>query len=187
MIHFFDNFNLFIDGYLIMLYRMTGIGIIDYFIGTLLLSLAAVVVGEVCVVVAIRFNKGHIQHLTSETDRMERMSIAAYEKGDLKSYKALNKSATDSWGRQFFTLAAYSAGILWPIPFILGWMQFRFNEVNFLVAYPLRLITGETVGYLFTFFPIYILARIMFKYLRPWIPFFRKSDSTSLMKTADAH
>ena len=70
-------------------------------------------------------------------------------------------------------MAAYSAGILWPIPFVLQWMQWRFGDVQFPIALPFSVVFTDGVGYLFTFFPIYILARIIFKRMRPWLPYFR--------------
>ena len=99
--------------------------------------------------------------------------MAAYRVGDKAGYKALNKDATDVWGKQFFTMAAYSAGILWPLPFALAWMQTRFAEVEFALAFPLSLLFGKSVGYVFTFIPLYILCRILFKYLRPHLPYLK--------------
>jgi hypothetical protein len=99
--------------------------------------------------------------------------MQAYKAGDVAGYKGLNKEATDVWGRRFFTMVGYSAGILWPIPFALGWMQSRFAAVEFDLAFPLSLIFGHSVGYIFTFIPIYILCRILFKYMRPHLPYFK--------------
>ena len=99
--------------------------------------------------------------------------MAAYRAGDKRSYDALNKAATDAWGKHFFTMVAYSAGILWPIPMALGWMQTRFADVQFSLAFPLSVVFGKTVGYTFTFIPLYILCRILFKYLRPHLPYFK--------------
>ena len=87
--------------------------------------------------------------------------------------RRLNKAATDVWGKQFFTMVAHSAGILWPIPFCLGWMDLRFADVDFLVALPISLIFEHGVGYSFIFIPTYILCRILFKYMRPYLPYFR--------------
>jgi len=152
---------------------MTEHAFVDYFIGTFCLALFCVVVGEISVSLALRFNKRYIDRMTAEMDKNERLAMAAYKAGDKSGYKALNKQATDAWGRQFFTMVAYSAGILWPIPFALGWMQTRFAAVDFELAFPLSLIFGQTVGYIFTFIPLYILSRIIFKYLRPWLPYFK--------------
>jgi hypothetical protein len=139
----------------------------------LLLSLLAVVLGELSISLALRANRPYIDGLAAEADRLEKLSFEAHQAGDADGYRGFNKAATDVWGKKFFTMAAYSAGILWPIPFVLWWMQTRFDDVAFLLGFPLSLFLGDTVGYLFSFFPIYILARILFKYLRPWLPYFR--------------
>jgi hypothetical protein len=173
MVIFFDKLLTQIDGFLIFFYRMTGSPFIDYFLGTLCLSFLCVVAGEVSVSLAIRMNKRYIDQMAEEIDRKEKLSIAAYQAGDKAGYKALNKQATDEWGKHFFTMFGYSAGILWPIPFAMGWMQTRFYGVDFEVALPLSLIFGKTVGYTFTFIPLYILARIIFKYMRPYLPYFK--------------
>jgi hypothetical protein len=162
-----------IDACFIAFYRLSGIAFLDYVIGTLCVSLVAVVVGEISVSLAIRFNKKYNDRMGAEIDRVEKLSIAAYEAGDKEGYRALNKEATDAWGKHFFTMAAYSAGILWPIPFVLQWMQWRFADVTFPIAFPFSMMFEDGVGYLFTFFPIYILARIIFKRMRPWLPYFR--------------
>ena len=52
-------------------------------------------------------------------------------------------------------------------------MGTRFGEVDFLVTVPFSLLFKNGVGYPFTFIPMYILARIVFKYMRPYLPYFR--------------
>ena len=161
-----------VDAFLIFFYRLTGIPMIDYLLGTLNLCLLAVVLGELTISLGIRINRRYTDKLGAEADRMEKLSIAAYEAGDKAGYRALNQAATDSWGKHFFTMAAYSAGLFWPIPFALHWMQYRFGDVVFPVTFPFSLVT-DGVGFLFSFFPLYILARMIFKRLRPWLPYFR--------------
>jgi len=168
-----EQFYLAFDRFIIFFYRLTGIALLDYMIGTLVLSLLAVVAGEITVSIAVRVNRKYTDRMGSEAERLEKLSIAAYETGDKTGYRALNRQATDAWGKQFFTMAAYSAGMFWPIPFVLQWMQWRFGEVLFPIAFPFSLVAKDGVGYLFTFFPIYILARILFKRMRPWLPYFR--------------
>ena len=170
---FFNSFLYHADGFLIDFYRLTGHPFIDYLIGTTILAFMCVLVGEVSVSLAIRFNQRYIDEMAQEIDQKEKLSMAAYKAGDKPGYKALNKQATDAWGKHFFTMVGYSAGILWPIPFALGWMQTRFSDVDFDLAFPLSLVFGKTVGYLFTFIPLYILARIVFKYMRPHLPYFK--------------
>jgi hypothetical protein len=157
----FSDLYLQMDSLLISLYRITGYPHVDYFLGTFLLAFICAVLGEMTLTYAMRINKKYIDELNEETDRKEQLSIEAYRSGDKTSYKALNKEATDVWSRKFFTMAAYSAGMLWPLPFALGWMQTRFQSIEFPVMFPLNLLFGKTVGYLFTFIPLYILARIL--------------------------
>lgn len=161
------------DPVLIEFFRLTGYTLLDFFIGVFCLCMICVVLGELTISAAIRLNRRHLKTLKHEVSQHEALSMQAYADGDQVSYKALNKAANDAWGRYFFTMAAYSAGILWPVPFALAWMQTRFQSVEFELAFPLNLVLGNTVGYPFIFIPVYILARIVFKYLRPKLPYFR--------------
>ncbi len=68
--------------------------------------------GEVSVSLAIRFNQRYIDEMAQEIDQKEKLSMAAYKAGDKPGYKALNKQATDAWGKHFFTMVGYSAGML---------------------------------------------------------------------------
>lgn len=169
---FFEALRL-IDPILIGFFRMTGYPLIDFFTGVFCLCMTCVVLGELTISAAIRLNRKHLQDLKQEVSYKEKLSFQAYAADDRVSYKALNKAANDAWGRYFFTMAAYSAGILWPVPFALGWMQTRFQNVDFELAFPLNLVIGDHVGYPFIFIPMYILTRIIFKYLRPRLPYFR--------------
>ena len=168
-----NTLTLQVDSFLIAFYRITGDSLADYFIGTMVLCFICVVAGELSVSLAIRFNKRYLDSISREMKQKERLAFEAYAAGDKDGYKALNKEATDIWGKHFFTMAAYSAGIFWPIPFALGWMQTRFAGVEFDLAFPLSLIFGKSVGYIFTFIPLYILCRILFKYMRPHLPYFK--------------
>jgi hypothetical protein len=161
-----------LDSLLISLYRITGYPPADYFLGTFFLSLICAVLGEITLTFAIRVNKKYIDELNEEADRKEQLSIEAYRDGDKTSYKALNKAATDVWSRKFFTMAAYSAGMLWPLPFALAWMQMRFQSVEFPVMFPLDLLVGKSVGYIFSFIPLYVLSRILSSKIKNLAQFF---------------
>jgi hypothetical protein len=173
MTAFFATFFVHIDGLLIYFYRLTGYAFVDYLIGTTCLAFFCVVLGEISVSLALKFNRRYLDQMSEQMALKEQLSLQAYKAGDVSGYKALNKEATDAWGKRFFTMVGYSAGILWPIPFALGWMQTRFSEVQFDLAFPLSLIFGKSVGYSFTFIPLYILCRIGFKYMRPHLPYFK--------------
>jgi hypothetical protein len=178
MVDILNNFFVLADKFLIFFYRITGMPLADYFMGTFVLAFLGVVIGEISVSLALRFNQRYIDEMTSEMETKEKLSMAAYRAGDNAGYQALNKEATDAWGKRFFTMIGYSAGILWPIPCALGWMQTRFADVQFALAFPLSLVFGKTVGYIFVFIPIYVFCRILFKYLRPHLPYFKGVQKT---------
>jgi hypothetical protein len=162
-----------IDPLLIGFFRLTDDPMVGFLAGTFCLCMLCVLLGELTISAAIRLNRAHLQALKYEVSHKEALSMQAYAAEDRVSYKALNKAANDAWGRYFFTMTAYSGGILWPVPFALGWMQTRFQGVEFTLVWPLDLLFGDFVAYPFIFIPMYILARIVFKYLRPRLPYFR--------------
>ncbi|MFO7713223.1 hypothetical protein [Desulfosarcina sp.] len=173
MQNFFHSIYVHTDQFLIFFYRLTHIPILDFLIGTFNLACLCVIIGELSVSLALKFNKPYVDQMTTEMREKERLSMMAYQAGDKESYKALNKEATDVWGKSFFTMVAHSAAILWPLPFAMGWLGSRFAEVDFPVAAPLSFLFANGVGYMFTFIPMYILSRILFKYMRPHLPYFK--------------
>ena len=185
MVGAFNQFYFTIDGFLIVFYRFTGISLLDYYIGTFCLSMIAVVLGELTISLALRFSTKHLGQLSQRMKDKEALSIEAYERGDMEVYKSLNRQATDAWGKKFFAMMGHSAAILWPVPFALGWMQTRFSTVAFEVSFPFTLVT-DSVGYTFSFFPIYILSRIVFGQLRPWLPYFSSVHKRLMETTAQS-
>lgn len=163
---------IWIDQLLIAGYRVTGFSFVDFLLGTFWLSLWCVLVGELTLGLALKINRRYFLQMNVEMRHKEQLAITAYHAGDMTAYEALNKQATDAWGRRFFTMFGYSAGIFWPLPFALGWMQTRFAGIEFPISAALSWLFGANAGYPFVFIPLYILARIMFKYLRPHLPFF---------------
>lgn len=171
------DFLIMADQFLIQLYRITGMTILDYFLGTFLLALSAVVLGEWTLSLVLRFNRHYVDKIEDEMLRQHRLSLRALRQNDEKAYKACNHEANDAFGRYFFTMVAYSAAILWPVPFVLAWMQTRFSEVEFQLVYPVSLIWSST-GYFTVFILLYILARIVFKNIRSYLPYFREVQKT---------
>ncbi|MFZ1984447.1 MAG: hypothetical protein WAU91_08535 [Desulfatitalea sp.] len=163
-----------VDAFLMAPFRLPHDPLFGFLMGAFCLAMICVVVGELTLSAAIRMNQGHLRELKNEIAQREALSMQAYGMGDRDGYKALNKEANDVWGRHFFTMAAYSAGMLWPVPFALAWLHGRFSGVNFELAWPLSLLFGPMVGYPFIFIPLYILARILFGHLRPWLPYFHR-------------
>jgi hypothetical protein len=162
-----------VDALLIAPFRLPQDAFCGFLVGSFCLAMVCVVLGEWMLSMAIRFNQGHLRNLKEEIAQREQLSMQAYGMGDREGYQAFNKEANDAWGRHFFTMAAYSAGMLWPVPFALAWLHSRFAGVSFELAWPLSLIVGQTVSYPFIFIPMYILARILFGHARRWLPYFK--------------
>ncbi len=164
-----------IDAFLIFFYRITENSVTGYFIGTWVLSLLCVIIGEFTISLVFRFNKEYIDHDNQKMVKMQTLSVQALMAKDKMSYKACNKEANEAFGKVFFKQIALAASSLWPIPFALGWMQTRFLDVEFLL--PCRLpALGKSVGYSFTFIPMYILARILFGKIKHKLPYFKKTQ-----------
>jgi hypothetical protein len=158
-----------IDSVLICLYRITGNPLLDYFLGTFLLALSAVVIGELTISLVFRINKAHLDKLNAKMEKMNLLSMEALNAGDKENYKACNKEGNDAFGQLFFNKFGLSAASLWPIFFALAWMQDRFAEIGL----PLPLI-GLEINYFFFFLLCYILARIFFGHVKRKLPYFKK-------------
>jgi len=163
------SFNLFADQYLMAIYRITGHTFVDFLLGTFLLGMVCVVVGEFCISVVFLINRKYIDRHTGEVVRFQNLSVDALVSGNKTAYEASNKLANDAFGRVFFLQIAMSASFLWPIFFVLGWMQHRFADVSFDV-----LFTESTVGAGAVFVALYAAAFIIFKRIKYKLPYFRR-------------
>lgn len=165
-----DTLILLADRYVIELYRITGNPFMDYFIGTFLLAVISVLVGEATVMLLRRVNGFHIERLDRELNEKHELSMQSKLSGDENEYRILNREANDAFGRVFFNIFTFSAASLWAVFIVLAWMQTRFMEVEFPLPFKLPLL-GESVGYVFTFLLLYIMARIIIgnlKRLKAW-------------------
>lgn len=158
-----------LDPVFIVLYRITGNSVIDFFTGTFLVALLTVVLGEFTISIAYRVNREHLKVLNSKMVSMHNRSLDALKSGNKEKYKSSNKEANDAFGRVFFNAIALSAACLWPIFFALGWMQTRFIGIGFPVPF-----TGWEANYVVVFLAAYIICRILFGHLRPRLPYFKQ-------------
>jgi len=163
------------DPILITLYRLTGYPLVDYYLGTFLLALLTVLVGEFTISLVFRVNRRHLEKLNSDYQDLSRLSAEALKRGDKENYKACNKEGNDAFGQLFFNKFGLSAASLWPIFFALAWMQERFAEIGL----PLPWI-GWEINYFFFFLLCYILARIFFGRIKRKLPYFRGIHQTLL-------
>lgn len=156
------------DAYLLALYRVTGIESMDGLIGTFLVALLVVVIGELTISMVFQINRKHLDRLNENLKKYSELSQEALRLGDAVSYKALNKQANDAYGHVFFNKFGLSAAALWPAFFALDWMQPHFAESGIAVPfYP------SGAHYVIVFLLCYILARILFGRLKRHLPYFK--------------
>ena len=104
---------------------------------------------------------------------MHDLSLEALQAKDKVSYKVFNKKATDLWGKLNFTMMMSSVGSVLPAFFALGWMQYRFQDVEFPLPFSLPVLGDVTVGYFTLFVLCYILNKIIFRNIKGRIEYFR--------------
>ena len=164
-----------LDPYLVFLYGLTGIQSLDGLIGTFVLALAVVVIGEFTLSLVFRANRKHLDTLNSKLKKFSDLSQEALRRGDAESYKALNRQANDAYGHVFFNKFGLSAAALWPIFFALDWMQPHFSQTGIAVPfYP------PGVNYVVAFLCCYVLARIVFGRLKRHLPYFKGQQAMLL-------
>ena len=157
------------DSLMIQLYRLTGYTLVDFFLGTFVLALAAKIIGELTSSMAFLAVRQYIEKSTDEMVRFQNLSVDALTVGDGATYTACNKLANDAFGKTFFMQVSLSAALLWPVPFVLAWMQSRFSDVEFEL-----LFTDYSVGYLCIFITLYAAAYLIFKRIKYRVPYFRE-------------
>jgi hypothetical protein len=160
---------LFLDPYLIWLYRITGHARIDFILGTFTLALMAVIIGELNIALAYLVARRRIERVTDEAVRYQNLSFEALTAGDKGAYRAANRLANDAFGHSFFMQIALSAAFLWPAGFVLAWMSHRFWDLEF----PLPFIP-YSFGYIGVFLLLFIAAYFVFKPVKYRIPYFRR-------------
>jgi hypothetical protein len=158
----------YLDPGILPFYQLTGIRGLDGLIGTFVLALIVVVIGEFTISIVFRINRKHLERLNDNLKKYSELSQEALRLGDEASYKALNKQANDAYGHVFFNKFGLSAAALWPAFFALDWMQPHFAETG--IAVP-----GYSSGanYVVVFLCCYILARIVFGRLKRYLPYFK--------------
>lgn len=150
-----------IDDILMPLFRFPGGPLTGYYLGTFVLCMACVMIGEYSISIAFKLNKDKINRENRDINHFQDLSIKALKAGDKTAYKACNSIANDAFGKSFFSQITLSASSLWPLFIGLGWMQYRFSEVEFTL--PFSVFGVEfTFGYFMTFVLCYIITRIVF-------------------------
>ena len=161
----------YLDPYIQRCFGLTGVEALDGLVGTWLLVLATVLIGDATVALVYRVNRAHLERLNRNLSKYGRLSQAALRHGDEVSYKALNRQANDAYGRVFFNNFGLSAASLWPVFFALDWMQPHFAEHG--VRLPL---VPSGVNYVVVFLVVYVATRWAVGRLKRRLPWFRRAE-----------
>ncbi|UZP66101.1 hypothetical protein N1030_10745 [Desulfovibrio mangrovi] len=160
------------DAILIAPYRWFASATAGMWAGTSILSIWAIIAGELALTLIYLTNRSYYASLNTKMVKMHNLSIEAIQCKDKESFKATNKWANEYFGKMFFSHAALFAVSIWPLPFALGWMQTRFEGITIhTVPY------FETpLGYQFVMLTCYILLRLAFSKVRAHVPLLRRVD-----------
>ncbi len=111
----------------------------------------------------------HFEQVAGEAKKYQNLSMEALEAGDRPAYEAANQLANEAYSKSFFMQVALSATFFWPIFFVLGWLQYRFFELEFPIPF-----TGLSLGYIGVFILLYLLAYFLFNRLKYRLPYLRR-------------
>lgn len=174
-----ESFYTYLDPFLIFAFRLPGNAYVGYALGLVWLAFLTTLLGELSMAGVYLLNRKHLLAQKREMVSHLNLSITALAAKDKTSYKACNTIANEAFGRNFFSGIALFASSLWPVPFALGWLEFRFTTVEFTLP-----LVGA-VGSAFLFIPTYIVVRILFSKAKPYLPFF--SYMTRLLRQQEAN
>jgi hypothetical protein len=160
---------LYLDPYLIWFYRLSDSAEVNFLLGTLVLAIFSLLVGELTSFVAARIVRRHFEQVASKAKKYQDLSMEALKSGDRPAYEAANELANEAFGKSFFMQVALSATFMWPIFFALGWMQHRFQDVTFSLPF-----SGFSLGYIGVFLILYVLAYCVSKPVKRRLPYYRR-------------
>ena len=173
-----------LDTAFIFFFRIPETPILGYYLGSAVLCLVCVIAGQITIAIAFFWNQKFIDRDNHEMVHMHNLSVKALLSKDKHAYKSCNKVANEAFGKVFFSQIALSVSSLWPIPFAMGWMQTRFQNIAFPLPFHLPVV-GDQVGFMFTFLPIHILVYILFGAIKGRLPFFKTFVKRLEMYDAD--
>jgi len=92
---------LFLDPYLIWFYRLTGQTGWNFLIGTSVVAVLALMVGELTSLLASLLVRRHFTQVAGEAKKYQDLSMEALKAGDRPAYEAANKLANDAFNKSF--------------------------------------------------------------------------------------
>ena len=121
---FLDKIYIYLDALLIAPYRISEVPIIGFYVGTFVLCMWCIVVGEITFRTAARANKNHLNKIRSQAVKMHNLSIKAIAVKDKESYRSCNSEANDAFSKYFFNMITQGAPFSgrYPLPWP-GWVR----------------------------------------------------------------
>ena len=144
-----------LDPFLIVPYRWLDDPVWAWWLGTWVLVLLCITLGELTLRLGQRLNRASLEELEGQSKKMHDGSLQALRQGDKPSYKAMNRLANEAFGRGFFLRAAMGMASLWPVFLAAGWLDARFEGL----VIPLPGL-GLGLGWLPAFVSLYLLSRL---------------------------
>lgn len=153
-----------LDPWLIAPYRWITPAAIGYLLGTVILALQCIILGDLSATLVLYINSTYITRLQKTMDHHHHLSEEALKHGDKESYKAVNQQAMDAFGHSFSLGAALFCVSIWPMPFALAWLGSRFYDAPLELPFALPFI-GTTIEYFPSFLLLYIVVRMTYSSL----------------------
>ena len=117
------NFLLSLDPFIIWAFRLTDSAWAGFFLGSIMLNLVCVLMGDTTSILARRLNRKVYGAYHDEMVKHHNLSVKALRSSDKEAYKAVNKQAHEAFGKYFFSQAGAFTLSIWPLPFALAWMN----------------------------------------------------------------
>lgn len=167
---------LFLDPAIIWAFRLSGGPWSGFFLGSALLNLFCVVLGDVSSTLVRRMNRKIYGGYHEAMVHNHNLSVQALRNADKDAYKAVNKQAHEAFGKYFFSQAGAFTLSIWPLPFALAWMDMRFGSIPFTLPFSIPGV-GQAVMFQFFFIPVYIALRMVYGRVMRRFAWYRRVQS----------
>lgn len=166
------SFLILLDPWFIAPYRWLPIASAGFVLGTVILALQTVLLGDISASLVMYFNKKYLRKMQRSMDHHHHLSEEALKRGDKESFKAVNSQAMDAFGHSFSLGAALFCVSIWPMPFALAWMSTRFFDAPLELSFSLPFL-GNTIEYFPAFLLLYICTRMTYSAIMSRVPWYR--------------
>ncbi len=164
---------IFLDPWLIAPYRWPASASAGYLLGTAILALHCVILGDLSTTAVAYVNRGYLQKIRKKMEHNHRLSEKALMLGDKESFKAVNRQGLEAFGYSFSMGAALFCVSIWPMPFGLAWMNLRFAEAPLSMPAGFPFWGGKDVHYFTSFLLCYLIVRICYAQLMNRLSWYR--------------